>query len=264
MPPTDDPVVLEGEGAVAVIRLNRPAVLNAIDAPTAEAFLAAVRQVASRPDLRAIVLKGSGRAFCAGGDVARFAGAPDKTAETIEAIIGPLHQAMTVLADMPAPSVACLHGAVAGAGLSLALACDLAIAADDARFTLAYARIGATPDASSTWYLPRIVGLRRAKELALLAETIDAPEALRLGLVNKIVPAERLVEEVAGVATRLSAGPTAAYGRIKRLLHASAGASLRDQLDAERDAFLGSVATDDFEEGVAAFLAKRPARFTGR
>jgi 2-(1,2-epoxy-1,2-dihydrophenyl)acetyl-CoA isomerase len=264
VPPTDDPVILEGEGAVAVIRLNRPAVLNAIDAATVEAFLAAVRRIASRPDLRAIVLKGSGRAFCAGGDVARFAGRRHEVAEAVGSIIGPLHEAMTILADMPAPSIACLHGAVAGAGLSLALACDLAIAADDARFTLAYARIGATPDASSTWHLPRVVGLRRAKELALLADTIDAGEAFRLGLVNRVVPAERLETEVSALATRLAAGPTAAYWRIKGLLHASAGASLRDQLEAERDAFLGSVATDDFEEGVAAFLAKRPARFTGR
>ena len=264
MPPTDDPVVLESEGAVAVIRLNRPAVLNAIDAPTAAAFLAAVRQVASRPDLRAIVLKGSGRSFCAGGDVARFAGGREDVAEAVESIIGPLHEAIGLLTDLAAPSVACLHGAVAGAGLSLALACDLAIAASDARFTLAYARIGATPDASSTWYLPRVVGLRRAKEMALLAETVDAPEALRLGIVNRVVPAEGLEEETAGVAARLAAGPTAAYGRIKRLLQASAaGAPLRNQLEAEREAFLASVATDDFEEGVAAFLAKRPPRFEG-
>jgi Enoyl-CoA hydratase/isomerase len=124
VPPTDDPVILEGEGAVAVIRLNRPAVLNAIDAATVEAFLAAVRRIASRPDLRAIVLKGSGRAFCAGGDVARFAGERQEVTEAVGSIIGPLHEAMTILADMPAPSIACLHGAVAGAGLSLALACD--------------------------------------------------------------------------------------------------------------------------------------------
>lgn len=181
----------------------------------------------------------------------------------MDAIIGPLHAAMLRLAELRAPTLACLHGAVAGAGFSLALACDLAIAAEDARFSMAYARIGATPDASGTFHLPRLLGMRKARELALLGETLGADEALRLGLVNRVVPPAELSAQAQALAERLAAGPTRAYGRIRQLLDASLDSSLAEQLEAERAAFLASTRTADFSEGIAAFLEKRPARFTG-
>jgi 2-(1,2-epoxy-1,2-dihydrophenyl)acetyl-CoA isomerase len=258
-----DPIILTVDTGVAVLRLNRPTVLNAFDAAMAEAFLARIEDIAARDNVRAILIKGEGRGFCAGGDVAEFTGGGDPEA-AIEAIIQPLHAGLRILDSLKQPSVACLHGAVAGAGFSLALACDLAIAAENAKFTLAYARIGATPDGSGTFHLPRLVGMRKAKELALLAETIDAAEALRLGLINRVVPADTVEAEAMALARRLANGPTQAYGRIKSLLAASGGNTLAEQLEAERQAFRASTHTADFREGVAAFLEKRPASFTGR
>jgi 2-(1,2-epoxy-1,2-dihydrophenyl)acetyl-CoA isomerase len=258
-----DPIILTVDVGVAVLRLNRPAVLNAFDAPMAEAFLARIEDIAARDDVRAILIKGEGRGFCAGGDVAQFTGGGDPEA-AIEAIIQPLHAGLRLLDSLKQPSVACLHGAVAGAGFSLALACDLAIAAENAKFTLAYARIGATPDGSGTFHLPRLVGMRKAKELALLAETIEAAEVLRLGLVNWVVPADTVEAEAMALARRLANGPTQAYGRIKSLLAASGGNTLAEQLEAERQAFRASTHTADFREGVTAFLEKRIASFTGR
>ena len=264
MPGTEDPVLLDRSGAVAVVRFNRPASLNAVDETTAGAFLDACRSIARSPEVRAVVLRGEGRAFSAGGDVARFRADLGTAAETADAIIRPLHEALALMAEMPQPVIAGLHGAVAGAGLSIALTCDLAIAADDTRFTLANARIGASLDGSSSWFLPRVVGLRKAMEIALLAETFDAAEAARLGLVNRVVPARDLVAETEALAERLAAGPTLAYGRIKRLLRDSFGRSLGEQLEAERAAFCASAATADFAEGVTAFFDKRPPRYEGR
>lgn len=255
-------VLLAVAGGVATLTLNRPAVLNAFDAEMARALLERVEELAGREDIRAVLIKGEGRGFCAGGDVSQF-GAGGDPAVAVDAIIEPLHAAMLRLAELRAPTLACLHGAVAGAGFSLALACDLAIAAEDARFSMAYARIGATPDASGTFHLPRLLGMRKARELALLGETLAADEALRLGLVNRVVPPAELSAQAQALAERLAAGPTRAYGRIRQLLDASLDRSLAEQLEAERAAFLASTRTADFSEGIAAFLEKRPARFTG-
>ena len=171
---------------------------------------------------------------------------------------------MQILEALDAPVIASLQGAVAGGSMSLALSADLAIAAEDASFNLAYTRIGASCDLSSSWHLPRLVGLRRAMEIALLSETIDAAEALRLGLVNRVVAADRLEEETMALARRLAEGPTLAYGRLKRLLRRSFESDLAGQLDAEREAFCASTGTRDFAEGVAAFFGRRKPSFEGR
>ena len=162
------------------------------------------------------------------------------------------------------PTLAAVQGPVAGAGFSLSMACDLCIAADDAVFTLAFARIGISPDSSSTYRLPRIVGTRKALELAMLAEPVRAPEAQALGLVNRVVPAADLASEALALARRLALGPTAAYARIKHLIGHSLGNDLSAQLELEREAFLAGARTADFREGAHAFLAKRPPQFEGR
>ena len=258
------PVLLDRLGAVARLRLNRPAVLNALDEATAHAFLAAVQAVADDPEARVLAISGQGRGFMAGGDLGRFQADLDRAADTARAIIGPFHEALLRLQRLPIPVLASVHGPVAGAGMSLAMAADLCIAADDARFTLAYARIGASPDGSASWFLPRLVGLRRAMEIAMLAEPIDAAEALRLGLVNRVVPAADLAAETEALAGRLANGPTMAYGRIKGLLHRSGTADLAGQLAAEEESFAALAGTADFREGISAFFEKRGARFDGR
>jgi len=260
----DTPIRLDIAEGIARIRFNRPEVLNAINEAAVLAFRAAVDEVTQDQSVRAVVLSGEGRAFMAGGDVGRFHAAGRDAPKVVNAIIDPFHHSMLALAAMPAPVIASLHGAVAGAGVSVALAADLAIAADDMKMNLAYARIGTSPDGSASFSLPRVVGLRKALEIALLCEQIDAAEALRLGLVNTVVPAADLAAQTDALARRLADGPTLAYGRIKHLMRASFGHSLSEQLNAERDAFVASAGTHDFAEGVAAFVQKRPARFEGR
>lgn len=258
------PILLDIAEGIARIRFNRPKVLNAIDEAAVLALAVAVDRVAKDETVRVVVLSGEGKAFLAGGDVGRFHAAGRDAPKVVSAIIEPFHHAVLSLSAMPAPVIASLHGAVAGAGVSVALAADLAIAADDAKFTLAYTRIGTSPDGSSTFSLPRVVGLRKAMEIALLSDTIDAAEALRLGMVNKVVPAADLAAETDALAKRLASGPTLAYGRIKHLLRSSFGHSLSDQLHAERDAFVASAGTKDFAEGVAAFVEKRTPSFEGK
>lgn len=260
---SSDPILLDIAAGVATVTLNRPSVLNALDVPMAQAFLAAIERISVRDDVRSILIKGAGRGFCAGGDVSQFSAGGDSGA-AIDAIIQPFHAGLRLLDSLKQPSVACLHGAVAGGGFSLGIACDMVIAAENAKFTLAYTRIGATPDGSASYHLPRIVGARKALEIALLAETLDAGEALRLGLVNRVVPNDRVEAESMALAARLAAGPTQSYGAIKQMLKASGGNTLARQLEVEREAFGASTRTEDFREGVTAFLEKRAPRFSGR
>lgn len=255
-------VTYEAAAGVARIRLNRPHQLNALNAAMAAQLADAVNRAIDDADLRVIVLAGEGRAFMAGGDLAVFRAAADKP-RVAHDLIGRVHGALQRLDAAPQIVVASLHGAVAGAGMSLALFADLAIAADDATFNLAYARIGASPDCGATWTLPRLVGLRRAMEIALLSETIGAAEALRLGLVNRVVPASELAVETERLASRLAAGPAVAQAHIKRLLRDSLARTLPQQLDAEGDAFAACAGTQDFAEAIDAFFAKRSPRFRG-
>lgn len=258
------PVLLTVDDGTAEVRFNRPEVLNAIDVATASAFADAVEAAVVDPAVRVILLSGAGRAFVAGGDLAYFRDAGERAPEAARELIAPIHRAVSRLHEAPQPSVACLQGAVAGAGMSLALATDLAVAADDVAFNLAYVRVGATPDCSASWTLPRLVGLRKAMELALLADTVRAEEALRLGLVNRVVPRAELAEEGRRLARRLAeAAPLAVQG-IKRLVCDSLGRSLDEQLAAEEEAFVRGAGTRDFREALAAFFEKRVPRFEGR
>ncbi|WP_028228605.1 enoyl-CoA hydratase/isomerase family protein [Paraburkholderia ferrariae] len=256
-----DLVVVVRDGAVASVVFNRTDAMNALDVPTAAAFLAACEGIAADRSIRAVVIRGEGRAFGVGGDLAALR---DGGATAAEELIRCMHEGIKLLVKLDAPVIAAVQGAVAGGSLSLVLACDLVVAAEGARFNLAYANVGASCDVSGSWSLPRIVGLRHAMEIALLSETFDAAEALRLGVVNRVVPEAGLQDEAFALARRLATGPTLAYGRMKRLTRSAFEHDLATHLDSERDAFKASTQTEDFQEAIAAFFAKRAPVFSGR
>jgi len=257
-----EPVVLvTREGGVATLTLNRPQALNALDRDLTVGLRDSVLAVEHDPSIRCVVLRG-GEHFMAGGDLKWFrslvegrSGAENRV--QFEGLIHEVHTVILALRRMPKPVVASVRGAVAGFGMSLMMACDLALAADSAYFTLAYTLIGTSPDGGSTFALPRIVGQKKAMEIALLGERFDAATAERLGLVNRVVPKERLEAETATLALRLANGPTAVYARTKALLNGSLNASLESQLQREAEAFAQSASEPDFQEGLAAFIEKR-------
>nr|WP_042445320.1 enoyl-CoA hydratase-related protein [Azospirillum sp. B510] len=258
------PVVLSVADGIADIQFNRPEALNAINVAAARAFRDAVELAASDGSVRVILLSGAGRAFVAGGDLTYFRDAGADASKAATQLIEPMHAAILRLRSAPQPVVACLQGAVAGAGMSVALAADLAVAADDVAFNMAYVRVAATPDCSASWTLPRLLGMRKAMEVALLADTIRADEALRLGLVNRIVPRAELDSETRNLARRLADSAPLAVQGIKRLLTASLDTSLAAQLDAEGASFVRAAGTRDFHEALAAFFEKRAPRFVGQ
>ncbi len=256
----DAPLQLERDGAVVTLRFNRPTALNAVDVPMAQAFLQAARQLASDKSVRAIVLCGAGKGFMAGGDLATLRANPRQAAAEL---IGPLHEAITLFAAMDAPLIAQVHGVAAGAGLSLMLQADFVIAAEGTRFSMAYVNIGASCDVGASWALPRLVGLRRALEIAMLGETLSCAQAQQLGLVNRVVTAIELETEVKALAQRLAKGPTVALGHLRRLMRESFDRDLPAQLGAEAAAFIHCAETQDFKSGIDAFFAKQPAQFVG-
>ncbi|MCO6415594.1 enoyl-CoA hydratase-related protein [Siccirubricoccus sp. KC 17139] len=255
------PLLVTSEGGVTWLRFNRPDRLNAIDQALAEAMRDAVAGLGADPGLRCVVLAGEGRAFMAGGDVTAFQG--EGKEGRITAILDPMHEAVEALGALPVPVLASVQGAAAGAGMSIALGADLCIAAEEARFTLAYGRLGTVPDCGGTYALARLLGLQRAMGIALLGESLTAAEAQALGLVNRVVPGAALAAETEKLARQLAAGPREAQGQVKALLRGAAGRDLHGQLAAEREAFLACARTPDFTEGVAAFLGRRAPRFGG-
>ncbi len=258
-------VTTQIDKGVANVTLNRPDVLNALDPDMARDLHHALVGVMEDEDARCVVLRGAGDGFMAGGDVAWFKRAlPDLEAgrvDELNPIFEHVHGIVQTLRDMPVPVVGVLHGAVAGFGVSLAAACDLSIAAEDTRFTLAYCHIGTSPDGGSTYVLPRIIGFKKAMELALLGDRFGAREALAWGLINKAVPAEELDSAADEWIRRLAAGPRFAYARTKALLYASLDETFTRQVKAEEAAFKQCAQTADFAEGVTAFVEKRKARF---
>lgn len=256
MTAADPAVLFSSDDGIAEIRFNRPARLNVVSVELAEAFEDAVGRAVSHPATRVIVVSAQGRSFMAGGDLTVFRGSEDPSAAAAS-LIHPMHRGLTRLAAAPAITLGSLKGKIAGAGMSLALNLDLAIAADDTTMNLAYARIGTSPDCGATYALPRLVGLRRALEIALLSEDIDAAHALDLGLVNRIVASADLERETAKLARRLASGAPAAQARTKELLRNSFDRSLHGQLNSEAQAFAQCATTDDFKRAVAAFLDRR-------
>ena len=259
------PLLVERNGAIATLTINRPDALNTLDFALMDALIEAVADVAADDALRVVVLRGAGRHFMAGGDLRTFAGElakpPAQRNADFQRVIGRLHSAIEYFHRMPHPVVGQIHGAVAGFGLSLMNACDLVVAADDAYFASAYRNIALTPDGGGSWSLPRIVGTRRAMEIMLLGERFDARRALELGLVNRVVPAAELASAVAAIAASLATGPVMAIRNAKRLVRDALGRTLSEQLAAEAESFGACSGTDDFAEGITAFLEKRPANF---
>jgi 2-(1,2-epoxy-1,2-dihydrophenyl)acetyl-CoA isomerase len=252
---------IEVDGAVATVILDRPDALNALTVPLKEELRAAFEGFATDGAVRAVVLTGAGRAFCAGQDLReRLEPGALPLADEIRARYNPLIRAMR---GLPKPIVAAVNGVAAGAGAALAFACDIRLAAEGASFVLAFGRVGLIPDSGATWLLPRLVGTAKATELALLNEPLAAADAERFGLVARVVPADRLVTEAQAVAARLAEGPPRAIALTKRALDLGWDADLETQLETEAD-FQGEAgATADHAEGIAAFLERRPPRFTG-
>jgi 2-(1,2-epoxy-1,2-dihydrophenyl)acetyl-CoA isomerase len=248
---------------VGTITLNRPEQFNALDLQMSKDLLAATISFDEDPDVRCVVLTGAGKAFFAGGDLAGFGAAGDGRGALLKEMTTYFHGAIARLAHMDAPVIAKINGVAAGAGFSTVLACDLAVATASAKFTMAYTKSGLTPDGSSTWFLPRTVGLRRAQELTLLNPVLTAQQALEWGIITTVVEDGELDAAVQKMATSLAQGPTKTLGAAKRLLRESADHGLETQMDHESRAIAAASLTHDGREGVLAFLEKRKPTFNG-
>ena len=266
---TADKIDFTRKDSLAVITLNRPEARNALSPDMVDGLGKALADC-RRPEIRAVMLTGTGGAFCAGADVKDFADSlerdgPEGLSRRLRSLADALHRDVVIpIRRLEKPVVAAVNGVAAGAGFSLSLACDLRVASADARFIMAYAGIGATADGGSSYMLPRLVGAGRAMEIYTASQPIGAEYAMTLGLVNQVCPAENFDRHSLEIATRLAQGPTVAYGRVKALFDNSWAATLEQQLDAETDAISSIVTTADFQEGVKAFTQKRMPWFQGR
>jgi 2-(1,2-epoxy-1,2-dihydrophenyl)acetyl-CoA isomerase len=259
-------VVLERrEDAIVVLTLNRPDRLNAIHTELAEALLASLRRAAADDAVRCVVLTGAGRAFCSGGDLKLLAEVRQRNApEELRRLLEAGHALIAEICAMPKPVVAAVNGPAAGAGMNLALACDIRIAADSASFGENFARVGLFPDFGGTFLLPRLVGPARAAELFYTGEMISAEEAARIGIVNRVVPAARLDEEVRALAARLAAAPPLAVRSVKQVLFGRELEALRQAMEFEAGQQVACFGSADAMEGFTAFFEKRTPVFRGR
>ncbi len=253
------------EAGVATIVLNRPDAFNAFTIEMGEELQHAVGRCRAEDDIRAVVITGTGKAFSSGGDIRAMHEAlqGDIQAHFLR-LTKSVHDAVLAIRALPKPVIAAINGVVAGGALGFALSCDLRIASEAAKFNTAYLNIAGTPDCGNSYFLTHAVGLFKATELLLLPENIDAAEALRIGLVHRVVPAAELKQRTNELANRLATSPTVAIGRMKRLLNSALHNDLSAQLNDEGWSIALSGATEDFREGISAFLAKRPAQFKGR
>lgn len=263
-----DHLLVTKEDGVATMTMNRPEARNAVTLEMRKAMFDTVDDFEHDSSVRCVVLRGAGGHFMAGGDIRNMKDylemEPLERKVVFEHRVHDLNLMMLALKRMDKPVIASVQGAAAGAGMSFMLACDLAICSDDAFFKFSYVGIGASPDGSGSYHLPRIIGVRKALELALLGDTLDAGEALRLGLVNWVVPAADIDAETDKLARRLASGPTVSLASIKRLTYASYANSYPAQLAMEAESFGICAATDDWAEGVTAFLEKRKPQFVGK
>jgi 2-(1,2-epoxy-1,2-dihydrophenyl)acetyl-CoA isomerase len=258
-----DNLTFEIKDGLARLTLNRPKAANSFNIDLTREFLEVATICADDSAIRAVLLTGTGRFFSAGGDLKNFAAAEDQVSKMVSETADTLHAAISKFARMNAPIVAAVNGPAAGAGMSLVCMTDIALAAESAIFNMAYTAAGLAPDGSSTYFLPRVVGIRRAKELMLTNRTLSAAEAHAWGIVERVVPDDDLMAEAEKLARDLASGPTLAFGAVKKLLLSSQNAQLEDQLDAETSAIVSMTRTLDGREGVAAFREKRKPDFKG-
>ncbi|RDI44846.1 enoyl-CoA hydratase/isomerase family protein [Aquicella lusitana] len=249
---------------IARITFNRPAVMNSFDKQMADELESITEEVRANPDIRAVLLNGAGQLFMAGGDLQFFHERLNTMPAGVMKIVRTLNASIINLMHMPKPVVASVHGSVAGVGVSLMMACDLAIAAEKTKFTLAYTGIGISPDGGASFNLPRLVGVKKAMEWLLLSDIFDAHTAQAYGLINWVVPADKLTEETERLLKRLANGPTQSYARVKRLINESWQFDLEKQLEREGRAFEACSITSDFKIGVNGFLNKNKPEFTGK
>ena len=252
---------------IATLTMNRPEARNALSMEMRSELCTALQDVEIDASVRCVVLNGTGDHFMAGGDIKGMGETIKKPADVIKKEfllrIHDLHPIMFAMRRMPKPIIASCRGAAAGAGVSMALACDLVIASEDAFFTLAYCKIGTSPDGSSSFHLPRAVGIKKAMEIALLGDRFNAQTAKDIGMINFVVPDDQLDFETQKLASRLAAGPTHVYGNTKALLYRSLESEFESQLQAEAEYFSDCASRTDFKEGVTAFIEKRAPKFTG-
>ncbi|WP_435359008.1 enoyl-CoA hydratase/isomerase family protein [Haloarchaeobius sp. DFWS5] len=256
------PIIVERTDGIGRITLDRPESYNSLDVETADALRDAAIDLANDDAIRCILLAANGPAFCSGADLSAFEG--DETdARRLDRVATRLHRTVETLATAPKPTVAAVDGVAAGGGLGLALASDVVLAHEDARFEFTYPRIGLSADGGSTWFLPRLVGYRKAREIVLLDEPISAPESVEMGLTTELVGDDDWDERVEAVVADLAAGPTKAYATSKRLLNESDEQSLSTQLADEKDGIARLARTGDYERGYAAFFGKEEPAFEG-
>jgi 2-(1,2-epoxy-1,2-dihydrophenyl)acetyl-CoA isomerase len=254
----------ETSDGVACITFNRPKVGNAMSPQMAKELSDAAIRCDDDPAIRAVVLTGAGKLFCAGGDLSAFADAGTGAKSLIKAMAGDLHMGLSRLARMDAPVIAAVNGTAGGAGMSLVMATDLAISAESAKFTMAYTNAGLSPDGSSTFYMPRKIGDRRTRELMLTNRVLNASEAEAWGIVNQVVADDEVLSTAMALAKKLASGPTLAYGAVKTLLNETFEHGLEAQMELEARAIANLVVSDDGQEGIAAFFKKRKPEFKGQ
>ena len=257
-------VLYEKDNRVAYIAMNRPEKLNAFDGTLHDELYTALGEAAEDEEIRCIVLRGEGRGFSAGADLAEIVKEADGDPDLGEYLRDTYSRLVKRMVRIEKPIIAALHGPVYGAGVGLALACDLRIAAENTKFSVAFIKIGLMPDAGVTFLLPRVVGLGRAMEMSMLGDAVEAEEAYRIGLVNKVVADQSLPEEARNLAEHLAKMPTGALGRIKDSLYSSFETDLETALETEAEGQTFCGFTQDHKEGVTAFFEKREARFVGR
>ena len=256
-----DHVLLEVRDGIAHLTLNRPDAANGINDVLARDLMEATIAIAVDPTVRAVLLSGNGARFCGGGDVKAFAALGDDLPANMRATLPALHAAITALVRGDAPVVAAVHGSAAGAGLGLVGASDLVVAGESTKFVMAYTGVGLTPDGSSSWFVPRLVGVRRALELTLTNRVLSADEALDWGLITSVVPDDAVKDEALALAQRVASGPRMAQAVAKRLVHTSLEETLETHLAREADAIVAASARDESTEGLAAFVDKRAPNF---
>jgi 2-(1,2-epoxy-1,2-dihydrophenyl)acetyl-CoA isomerase len=258
--PNYSTILFEVRDHVASLTLNRPEAANSLNSTVAAELMDAVIRCEEDPEILAVVISGSGRIFCAGADLKGFYSA----GEGLKSRVSYFHATLSRLTRADLPVIAAVNGAAAGAGMGLACACDLVIAAESARFVMAYARIGLSPDGATTYFLPRRIGMGRALELFYTNRALSAREALDWGIANRVVPDGELAAEAHALAAQLAAGPTRAFGAGKRLMHAGWSETLESQIEQELRSIATMARTEDAQEAIAAFAAKRPPQFKGR